>query len=93
MPAKVMNMTIPPTVVCPREKRTSPTMRIASMVKVVDVLVSVFAKAHQDRTGICAPSRRSTTLRRSRTSTSTRVKLCTNATLPRVSEARSARSE
>ena len=66
---------------------------MASMVSVVDALVMVETTAHQDSTGICAPSRRPTTARNSRTSSSTRVKLCTSATLPSVSEARSARSE
>ena len=51
------------------------------------------AIAHHDSTGICAPSSRSTTMRRPITSASMRAKLCTSATLPSASDARSARSE
>jgi len=63
------------------------------MVSVVEVRVSTAAAAHHDSTGIWAFSSKSPTLRNPMTSTSTRAKLCTSATLPSVSELRSATSE
>ena len=69
-----------------------PTTKIDSMVSVVEARVSTAQIAHHDSTGICAPSSLPTTLRRPVTSASTRAKLCTSATLPSASEARSARS-
>ena len=67
--------------------------RSTSSVMVVEARVSTVMIAHHDSTGICAPSSRSTTMRSPITSASTRAKLCTSATLPSASEARSARSE
>ncbi len=58
---------------------------------VVEARVSTVTSAHQDSTGICADSSWLATLRRSCTSASMRAKLCTSATLPSASEARSAR--
>ena len=43
------------------------------MVMVVEARVSTETTAHHDSTGICAPSRRSTTLRSPSTSASTRA--------------------
>ena len=62
------------------------------MVMVVAARVSTESTAHQESTGICAARSLCVTRRRSLTSDSMRVKLCTSATLPSVSEARSASS-
>jgi len=66
---------------------------MASMVSVVEARVSTATIAHQESTGICAPSSLAITFLIPVTSASTRVKLCTSATLPSASEARSASSE
>ena len=69
-----------------------PTIRIASIVSVVDARVSTAASAHQDSTGIWAPSSWLPTLRIAETSISMRAKLWTSAMLPSVSVVRSAMS-
>ena len=66
-----------------------PTMKIDRIVMVVEARVSTAIIAHQESTGICAASRRSTVMRRPDTSASTRAKPCTSATLPSASEVRS----
>ena len=63
---------------------------IASMVMVVEAFVATPAIAHQERTGICAPSNCVPTLRIADTSLSTRAKLWTRAMLPSASVVRSA---
>ncbi len=60
---------------------------------VVAARVSTAITAHHESTGICAASSLSTTAFNAETSASTRAKLWTSATLPSVSEARSASSE
>ena len=66
---------------------------LGMMMVVVAALVSTATTAHHDSTGICAASRSSAMVRSPVTSASTRAKPCTRATLPSVSDARSARSE
>ena len=90
--AKLMNMTISPTVVRPGRYMKMPTTRIDRMVSVVQARVATEASAHQDKTGICAPSALAATLRIMFTSTSMRAKLWTSAMLPSVSLVRSATS-
>ena len=85
-------MTISPIVVRPWMLSQMPTTKIDSMVSVVEARVSTAQIAHHDSTGICAPSSRATTFFSPITSASMREKLCTSATLPSASEARSARS-
>ena len=93
MVAKFTNITISPMVARPCACRMMPTTKIARTVMVVEARVITVTIAHQDSTGICAESSRWATLRRSCTSASMRTKLCTSATLPSASDARSARSE
>src|SRR6266853_1554553 len=63
-----------------------PTIRMVSIVIVVDVRVKTAAKAHQDSTGIWAPSISSPTRFMAETSVSMRAKLWISAMLPRVSD-------
>ena len=93
MPAKLMKVTISPIVARPCTCSQVPIRKIASSVSVVAARVITVTTAHQDSTGICAASSRSTAFRSAVTSASTRAKLCTSATLPSASDARSARSE
>ena len=93
MVAKFTNITISPMVARLCACSTMPTTKIARMVMVVDARVITDTIAHHDSTGICAESSLLATLRRSCTSASMRTKLCTSATLPSASDARSARSE
>ena len=92
-PPKFMNITMSPMVARPWKCSVTPATKIPSMVSVVEALVSTATTAHHDSTGICAASRSSAMVRSPVTSASTRAKPCTRATLPSVSEARSARSE
>ena len=62
------------------------------MVSVVEVRVITVASAHQESTGICAPSTSSPSFFMPDTSISMRAKLCTRAMLPSVSVVRSATS-
>jgi hypothetical protein len=66
---------------------------MANIVIVVEERVSTEMTAHHDSTGICAASSLSTSCLSPVTSISIAAKLCTSATLPNVSEARSASSE
>ncbi len=88
-----MKVTISPIEASRCANSQAPSRMIDRMVIVVAARVSTAIKAHQDSTGICAASSLSTTALSSETSASTRAKLCTSATLPSVSEARSASSE
>ena len=67
-----------------------PSRKIDSMVMVVAARVSTAMIAHQDSTGICAASSRSTITAQAVTSASTRAKPCTSAMLLSASEVRSA---
>ena len=88
-----MKLTIAPTEASPTSFRYVPTRRIASSVSVVALRVSTAAIAHHDSTGICARNSEFTRPLSADTSSSTRAKLCTTATLPSASAAVSARSE
>ena len=56
MPAKLVKVTISPTVVRPWMLSQMPTTKIDSTVSVVEARVSTAQIAHHDSTGICAPS-------------------------------------
>ena len=72
MPAKLVKVTISPTVVRPWMLSQMPTTKIDSTVSVVEARVSTAQIAHHDSTGICAPSSLPTTLRSPITSASMR---------------------
>ena len=72
MPAKLVKVTISPTVVRPWMLSQMPTTKIESTVSVVEARVSTAQIAHHDSTGICAPSSLPTTLRSPITSASMR---------------------
>ena len=72
MPAKLVKVTISPTVVWPWMLSQMPTTKIESTVSVVEARVSTAQIAHHDSTGICAPRSLATTFRRPLTSASMR---------------------
>ena len=92
-PAKAIKVTISPTVMRFMVNSQAPSTTMHRIVSVVAERVSIVMTAHHDRTGSWALSTRWLIPLRLSTSCCTRAKLCTNATLPKVSDARSAKSE
>ncbi len=66
MPVKLVKMTISPMVARPCTWSPMPTRKIDSIVSVVEARVRTAAIAHQDSTGICAPSSRADDARAAR---------------------------
>jgi hypothetical protein len=95
MVAKLMNMTISPMVVSPLHQNSQvPTTKIASRVIVVEARVSDgHDRPPRQHRHLRAEQPLDHHLRSPITSASIRAKLCTSATLPSASDARSARSE
>jgi hypothetical protein len=92
MVAKPMKVTISPMEARPLMCSQVPTRKIERTVSVAEAREATAAIAHQERTGICAASSASMVARMARTSASMRVKDWITGTLPRASEARSARA-
>ena len=55
--AKLVNVTISPTVIAPRTRRYAPTKKTQSTVSVDDARVATETTAHHERIGICASSK------------------------------------
>jgi hypothetical protein len=93
MVAMPMKLTISPTLARPRRCSQVPIRNMAVTVVVAAARVATEAKAHQERTGFCACSSWWMMPLRARDSASMRVKDWITGTLPRASEACSARLE
>ncbi len=88
--ANPMKATISPTLASPCRFSQAPSAKMLMTVTVAAAPCRTLTTAHQLRTGNWAESRRSITSRIIRISADSRTKLCTSATLPMVSPARSA---